>query len=140
MAEASKTSKLWEEFKHSVGEFGLFSTITGSEATQQWKPLQARFKALPKDYQEVYMQVSASYWGKGKGGVFDNRADVDFFADLLDMLEEGVLDGIPAKNFVGEESREFVQELTQTDAYGAYREKWRKNLNATILKKLGRNE
>lgn len=140
MEKRSQTKKLWQEFKTSVSEKGWLNTITGSEFNKEWAPLKARAKALPEDYQEVWLHISAQYWGKGKGGTFDNRKDLEFFDGILMMLEEGVAEGMPATAMIGEDGQVFAEEITGIAEGQDYRDKWRQELNETVMKKLGRGK
>jgi DNA-binding ferritin-like protein (Dps family) len=100
--------------------------ITGDK--KEWKAMEARAKALPKDYQVVYDEIKHYIWKRSGQG------SIDIFKGLLDLFEEGVANGRSALEITGDDVAAFCDELlpgTKT-----YVDKWREDLNHSIAKKL----
>jgi DNA-binding ferritin-like protein (Dps family) len=97
---------------------------------KEWKAMEARAKALPKDYQIVYDEIKQYIWKSSAQG------SIDIFKGLLDLFEEGVANGRSALEITGGDVAAFCDELSP----GAkmYADRWREELNHGIAKKLGK--
>jgi len=97
---------------------------------KEWKAMEARAKALPKDYQVVYHEIQQYIW-KSSG-----LESIDVFKGLLDLFEEGAADGKNALEITGSNVAAFCDELVK--GAKTYVDKWRETLNNDIAKKIGK--
>jgi len=97
---------------------------------KEWKVMEARAKALPKDYQVVYHEIQQYIW-KSSG-----LESIDAFKGLLDLFEEGAADGRKALEITGNDVAAFCDELVR--GVKTYVDKWRETLNNDIAKKIGK--
>jgi len=98
---------------------------------KEWKAMEARAKALPKDYRIVYHEIQQYIWkSSGTDGI-------DIFKGLLDLFEEGAANGRSALEITGDDVATFCDELIGGGAK-TYIDRWREDLNHTIAKKLGK--
>lgn len=97
---------------------------------KEWRAMEARAKALPKDYQVVYDGIKNYIW---KSSGLDA---LDIFKGLLDLFEEGAANGRSALEITGNDVAAFCDELTQ--GAKTYTDRWREDLNHGIAKKLGK--
>ena len=98
---------------------------------KEWRSMEKRAKALPKDYQVVYDGIKHYIW-KSSG-----LGSVDLFKGLLDLFEEGVANGRSALEITGENVAAFCDDLIGGGAK-TYIDRWRDDLNHNIAKKLGK--
>lgn len=95
---------------------------------KEWKAMEARAAALPRDYQVVYEEIKHYVWKSSGNG------SIDIFKGLLDLFEEGAANGKGVLEITGSDVAAFCDELLQ-DAK-TYTDDWRKKLNNDISKKL----
>lgn len=105
----------------------LLKKIIGDK--KEWKAMEARAKALPKDYRVVYEQIKRYIWKRGQNSV-------DVFEGLLDLFEEGVANDKSVLEITGKDVAAFCDELTP--GAKTYADKWHDELNKDITKKLGK--
>jgi DNA-binding ferritin-like protein (Dps family) len=98
---------------------------------KEWNTMEARAKALPKDYQVVYHGIQQYLW-KSSGIEL-----MDVFKGVLDLFEEGAVNGRSALEITGDDVAAFCDELVGGGAK-TYVDKWREQLNHGIAKKLGK--
>jgi DNA-binding ferritin-like protein (Dps family) len=98
---------------------------------KEWKAMEVRAKALPKDYQVVYREIQQYVW-KSSG-----LESIDLFKGLLDLFEEGAANGRSALEITGNDVAAFCDELIGGGAK-TYIDRWRDELNNGIAKKLGK--
>jgi DNA-binding ferritin-like protein (Dps family) len=117
------------------GPFAYFKRVAREK--REFRQMQARANALPKDYTYVYHKIQRYMWGNAwrvTGGV-----EVDLtplFADLLDLFETAAAEGKPVLAVTGEDVAAFCDGLlrnTQTSR-GSQGE----TLNRDIRNKLGK--
>jgi DNA-binding ferritin-like protein (Dps family) len=97
---------------------------------KEWKAMEARAKALPKDYQVVYDEIKRYIWKRSGQG------SIDIFEGLLDLFEEGAANGRSALEITGNDVAAFCDALSP--GAKTYTDKWREDLNHGIAKKLGK--
>ncbi len=102
---------------------------------KEWKSMEARAKALPRDYQIVYLEIQQYMW-KLTGG--DGMDIVEILKDLLGLFETGAADGKRALEVTGEDVAGFCDELLRNAK--TLTENWREALNRDVMKKLGSGE
>lgn len=100
---------------------------------KEWNAMEARAKALPKDYQVVYDGIKNYMFNFSAGGGMDI---VNILKDLLDLFEEGAANGKGALDITGDNVAAFSDELLKNAK--TYTEGWREKLNSDIAKKLGK--
>lgn len=105
------------------------------EGKREWRQMQARANALPKDYQIVYDEIQKYMW-KFAGG--DGMDFIAIFNDLLGLFETGVADGKSALEVTGDDVAEFCDELLRNAR--TYTGQWHDQLNSNVRKRLAREE
>ncbi|MBD2844039.1 DUF1048 domain-containing protein [Paenibacillus sp. IB182496] len=113
--------KLWEE-------------LTGSDMTAAFKAFEARVKTLPADYQAAWNEINANLWPHSD---FTGRNLMPILEGVLGLLEETAADGQRAQEVLGDDIKGFCRALVGEDGAKSVRDKWRKQLNEAIAKKLG---
>jgi DNA-binding ferritin-like protein (Dps family) len=98
--------------------------------------MEARAKALPKEYGFVYHKIQHYMWSHAGG---DGMDTIPILSDLLDLFEAGVADGKRVLEITGPDVAEFCDELLRN--MKTWTASWHEALNRDIMKKLGkRNE
>jgi len=95
---------------------------------KEWKAMEARAKALPKEYTIVYEEIKQYIW---KAGGVDG---IRILKGLLDLFEEATAHGKHVLDVTGRDVAAFCDELLR-DAE-TYTDSWRKKLNKNIIDKL----
>ena len=98
------------------------------------KELNGRVKALPKDYQVVFSEISKYLWqfASNDAGVLNMQIDI------LDMFEMGALDGKDVFDIMGKDVIGFCDGLLGEIPEHTWIGKMKSGINISILKKLGR--
>lgn len=100
---------------------------------KEWRAMEARAKALPKDYQIVYREIQQYIW-KSSG-----VSGIDIFNNLLDFFEEGAASGQPVLQITGDDVAAFCDEILRDEKREkSYIDRWRESLNHDIAKKIGK--
>lgn len=97
-----------------------------------WNAMQARAKALPKDYLVVYREIMNYVWGSV--WLSDEKTAMELFEGLLNLFEDGAREGRKVLEITGDDVAAFCDELLKGEK--TYIEKCRENLNKNISKKL----
>lgn len=103
----------------------IFGPIEGK---REWRAMEARAKALPKEYSVVYEEIKHYIW---KSSGVD---PTDIFKGILDLFEEGAANKTPVLELTGEDVAAFCDELVK--GVKSYTDDWRNKLNKDIAKKL----
>ncbi len=98
---------------------------------KEWNKMQARAKALPRDYQIVYSEIQKYMWQLTGG---DGMDIIAILKDLLGLFESGAADGKQALEITGEDIAAFCDELLRNAK--TFTENWREKLNRDVIKKL----
>jgi DNA-binding ferritin-like protein (Dps family) len=108
-----------ERAKGGAGMSGLIAYIKRVAGEKRaFNRMQARAKALPKDYAYMYHKIQRYMWGNAwrvSGGVEMDLTPL--FADLLDLFETAAAEGRPVLDVTGEDVAAFCDGLlrnTQT--------------------------
>jgi DNA-binding ferritin-like protein (Dps family) len=112
---------------------GFLKKLVGDK--REWRAMEARAKALPKDYRIVYDEIKQYMWKFSAGNGMDVVA---ILKDLLGLFETGAADGRRVLEVTGEDVAAFCDELLRNAR--TYTENWRESLNRDVLKKLGDEE
>lgn len=98
------------------------------------KELNGRVKALPRDYQVVFYEISKYLWQFSS-----SEADVpNMQMDILDMFETGAQNGKDVFDIVGNDVISFCDGLLGEIPEHTWLGKMKSSLNQSIHKKLGR--
>jgi DNA-binding ferritin-like protein (Dps family) len=102
---------------------------------KQWRQMEARAKALPRDYQIVYDEMK-KYLFKFSAG--NGMETVALLNDLLGLFESGAADGRRVLDVTGPDVAAFCDELLKNAK--TYTGKWHDELNRDVAQKLGDEE
>jgi DNA-binding ferritin-like protein (Dps family) len=98
---------------------------------KEWRRMEARAKALPRDYQIVYGEMM-QYMFKRSGG--DGMDIVAILKDLLGLFETSAAEGKRVLEVTGEDVATFSDELLRNAK--TFTENWHEALNRDVMKKL----
>lgn len=113
----------------------FWEKVTGSDMTKEFKAFELRVAKLPADYQKSWEEINANLLMYGD---FTGRNLMPILNGVLDMLEESAANGQNAKDVLGNDIKSFCSELVGEEGSKSFRDKWRKQLNNNIAKKLGK--
>ena len=113
----------------------FWEKITGSDMTKEFKNFELRAKKLPADYQEAWEKIKDNFWQHSD---FTGRNLIPILDGVLGLLEETASDGQSVQEALGEDIKGFCSALVCKEDVNYYRDKWRKQLNNNIAKKLGK--
>lgn len=109
--------------------------ITGSDMTKEMKAFEMRAKKLPADYQAAWEKININLWEYSD---FTGRNLMPILDGVLGLLEETAVDGQSIQEVLGDDIKGFCSALVGEEGAKAYRDKWRKQLNNNIVKKLSK--
>ena len=112
----------------------FWEKVTGNDITKEFKSFEDRAKKLPADYQEAWVKIKENLWQHSN---FTGRNVMPIIENALVILEETALDGKSIEDVLGYDIKGFCSELVGEDS-NSFRDKWRKQLNNNIAKKLGK--
>lgn len=112
----------------------FWEKITGSDMTKEFKTFKSRAKKLPADYQAAWEKIMANLWPHSD---LTGRNLMPILDSALCLLEETAANGQSIEEVLGDDIKGFCSELASIDGSKSYRDKWRKQLNYNIAKKLG---
>lgn len=107
----------------------LEKIIGDFEEKKVWKEMKTRVKALPEDYRTTYEEIQKYLW------MTSGIGSIDPFKNLIDLFEEGSANGRSVLEITGSDVAAFADELVRGEQ--TYFDKYRRNLNNNIMKKLG---
>lgn len=113
----------------------FWEKITGRDMTKEFKAFEERAEKLPDDYQVAWKKVKPNLWEHSD---FTGRNLILILEGILGMLEETAVDGQSIQEILGDNIKDFCLELVGEDRAKSFRDKWRKQLNNNISKKLGK--
>jgi DNA-binding ferritin-like protein (Dps family) len=102
---------------------------------RQWRGMEARAAALPRDYRVVYDEIK-KYLFKFSAG--NGMETVAILEDLLGLFESGAADGRRALDITGDDVAAFCDELLRSAR--TYTDRWREELNRNVIDKVGNEE
>lgn len=112
----------------------FWEKITGSDMTKEWKSFNSRAKKLPADYQAAWEKINANLWQHSD---FTGRSLMPILDGVLGLLEETAAEGQSVREALGDDIKGFCSALIGEEGAKSFRDKWRKQLNNNIAKKLG---
>jgi DNA-binding ferritin-like protein (Dps family) len=108
---------------------GFLKKIIGDK--REWKAMEARAKALPRDYRIVYHEIKGYMWKFTTG---DGMSTIAILRNLLGLFETSAAAGKPALAVTGKDVAGFCDErLKDGNTYG---DNWRRSLNRKLQTKL----
>lgn len=113
----------------------FWDKITGNDMTREFKDFECRMKKLPVDYQKAWADINEQLWYYGD---FTGRNLMPILNSALSMLEETSANGQKIEAVLGDDINGFCLDLVGEEKSNNYRDKWRKQLNKTIEKKLSK--
>ena len=113
----------------------FWEKITGSDMTKKFKNFELRVKKLPVDYQEAWEKIEEHLWQHSD---FTGRNLMPILEGVLGLLEETFAEGQSVQEALGEDIEGFCFALVGEEGANSYRDKWRKQFNNNIAKKLGK--
>lgn len=113
----------------------FWEKITGSDITKEFKAFELRAEKLPADYQVAWEKIKSNLWEHSD---FTGGNVMSILESALSMLEETAVDGQSIQEVLDEDIKGFCSALIGEDGARSFRDKWRKQLNNNIVKKLGK--
>lgn len=102
-----------------------------------YKKMMKRVKALPKDYQYVFLKIKHYMTVNG----VDPSGDLAIFTDLVDLFETSVADGKQVLEVIGSDVGEFCNELIRTSViHTKITEYLWGNINKEIMEKIDKED
>ena len=113
----------------------FWERITGNDMNKKLKNFESRVKKLPADYQAAWEKIKDNLWSHSN---LTGRNLMPILDDALVLLEETVADGRSVQEVLGNDIKGFCSALVGEEERNTLRDKWRKQLNNNIAKKLGK--
>jgi len=98
---------------------------------KEWKAMEARANALPRDYRLVYGEMKSYMWRFTAG---DGMDIVAILKDVLGLFETGARQSKRVLDVTGEDVAAFCDERLRSTT--SYLNTWRASLNRDVAKKL----
>ena len=112
----------------------IWDKVTGNDMTKELKVFENRAKKLPADYQTAWEDIKTNLWPHSD---FSGRNLMPILDGVLSLLEETAADGQSVQEVLGCDIKGFCSALTGGEGTVSYRDKWRRQLNSNVAKKLG---
>lgn len=113
----------------------IWDTITGSDMTRDFTAFQQRAQKLPAPYQEAWSQLVPSLFPYGD---VTGRTLMPTLDGALTLFEESAAEELPIAEVVGDDIPAFAAALAGAERTPGFRDRWRKQLNRTVARKLAR--
>jgi len=113
----------------------VWEKITGSDMTRALNSFELRAKKLPADYQAAWDTIKTHLWPHSD---FTGRNLMPILDGVLSLLEESAADGQHIEEVLDDDIKGFCAALTSGEGANSYRDKWRRQLNQNIAKKLNK--
>lgn len=113
----------------------FWDKITGNDMTKELKEFESRAIKLPADYQEAWKQIKENLWYHSD---FTGRNLMPILESAITMLEETAANGQKVQEVLSNDIKGFCLELVGEDRANTFRDKWRKELNNNVAKKLNK--
>src|ERR1700755_48389 len=99
---------------------------------KEWRRLEARADALPRDYRVMYREIKHYLFRFGSG---DGKDVIAVLTDVVGLFESGADEGKRALEVTGEDVAAFCD--ARLVGVPSYTDRWRAALNRDVAKKLG---
>ena len=113
----------------------FWEKITGSDLEKAMENYQSRTQKLPADYQAAWEEINGHLWAYAD---FTGRNLLPILEGVLGLLEETAADGQSVQEVLGDDIKGFCSALAGEEGAKSFRDKWRKQLNNNIARKLGK--
>lgn len=113
----------------------FWEKITGSDMTKEMKSFEYRAQKLPTDYQAAWERINSNLWQHSD---FTGRNLMPILDGVLGLLEESATEGQSVQDVLDDDIEGFCSALVGEEGAKSFRDKWRKQLNNNIAKKLGK--
>jgi len=113
----------------------FWEKITGNEMTKEMNFFESRVQKLPADYQAAWEKIKTNLWPHTD---FTGRNLMPILDGVLGLLEETAADGQSIEEVLDDDIKGFCLALVGEEGGKSFRDKWRKQLNNNIAKKLGK--
>jgi len=113
----------------------LWETVTGRDLTREWRAFETRAEALPAGYPAAWEQIKVHLFPYAG---FTGRNLMPILDSALELLEESAANGQSIHEVLGDDIKGFCAALAGGEGAQNYRDRWRKQLNRNVAKKLGR--
>ncbi|MGL5693856.1 MAG: DUF1048 domain-containing protein [Peptostreptococcaceae bacterium] len=113
----------------------LWDKITGNDMTKEFKSFESRAQKLPLDYQEAWETIKENIWFHSD---FTGRNLMPIMDSALYILEETSAENQTVQEALGDDIKIFCSALIGEDNSNSFRDKWRRQLNNNIARKLGK--
>ena len=108
----------------------LFEKMIGSlDDKREWREMENRAKALPREYHNAYKAIQKYLWTAG-GGPTDWKDSNRIFVGILELFEEGAAEGKKVTELTGEDVASFCDDLVKGE--NTWKDQYRKKLNDSI--------
>ncbi|MFS0925576.1 DUF1048 domain-containing protein [Enterococcus durans] len=111
----------------------FYDKITGNDIRRAYQEFDVRSDKLPLDYQIAWKEIQSSLWDYSN---FSGRNLVPILDGILGLLEESAMDGISIDQIINGDAKKFSAAVAGVEGAENYRDKWRKQLNESVAKKL----
>jgi DNA-binding ferritin-like protein (Dps family) len=108
----------------------LWSKVIGDK--KEWRSMEARADALPRDYRIVYGEMKQYMWRFTAG---DGMDIVAVLKGVLGLFESSAAEGRHVLDVTGKDVAAFCDERLRGTA--SYADTWRASLNRDVLNNLG---
>jgi DNA-binding ferritin-like protein (Dps family) len=99
---------------------------------KEWKSMEGRADALPRDYRIVYDEMKRYMWRFSTG---DGMDVVAVLKEVLNLFETSAAEGVRALDVTGEDVAAFCDDRLRGTA--SYLDSWRSSLNRDVHRRLG---
>lgn len=107
----------------------LLTKILGDK--REWRAMEARADALPRDYRVVYGEIKRYLWRFTTG---DGMDIVALLKEVLGLFETGAAQGADVLDVTGEDVATFCHERLRGTR--SYLDRWRASLNRDVANRL----
>lgn len=113
----------------------FWDKVTGSDMTREMRAFEYRAQKLPADYQAAWKKIKVDLWPHSD---FTGRSLMPILDGVLGLFEESSAEGQSVQEVLGDNLKGFCSALIGEEGVKSYRDKWRRQLNNNIAKKLGK--
>ena len=113
----------------------FWEKITGNDMRRGFKSFASRVKKLPADYQTAWEEIKTNLWPHSD---LTGRNLMPILDGVLGLLEETATDGQSVQEVLGDDIKGFCLAVIGEEGSKSYRDRWRRQLNNNIAKKLGK--
>ncbi|MGR9049830.1 DUF1048 domain-containing protein [Halobacillus faecis] len=107
----------------------IFEKIIGSlDDKREWRAMEARAKALPREYHNAYKAIQKYMWTTG--GPTDWKDTKRIFDGILDLFEQGAAENRKVTDLTGDDVAAFCDDLLEDEK--TWKDKYRTKLNDSV--------